>query len=97
MLTKRLCPDCDGTGWVYPIVDEEDLGQAPGSAREVCRSCMPPTFGQRIRNPAASIFNPHCDGYYVETIVRTGRANKGRWWRLTDGHGVFWEIPAVHA
>lgn len=97
MITYPLCPACDGTGWVHPIMDEEDLGQSPGVARYACPHCLPPTFGQCIRNPAASISNPQRDGYYVETIVRRGRVNKGRWWRLTDGEGRFWEIPAVRA
>lgn len=76
-------------------MDETELGQPPGSARTPCRACLPPTFGQRIRNPYCTSLNPTRDGYYVETIHRRGRVNKGYWWRLTDGKGTFWEIPAV--
>ncbi len=93
----RRCPICDGTCWVNPIMDETALGQPPGSARYACTHCLPPTFGQPICNPDASERNPQRDGLYVETIHRRGRVNKGYWWRLTDGEGHFWEIPAVRA
>jgi hypothetical protein len=94
---KPRCEACDGTGRASPVMDEEELGQPLGSAAYSCPHCLPPTFGQVIRNPHASVSNPQRDGYYVETVVRRGRVNKGAWWRLTDGAGVFWEIPAVKA
>jgi len=52
-----------------------------------------PEFGDRIRNLYASEDNPIRDGYYVNAIRRTGRLNKGVWYRITDGRGRFWEMP----
>lgn len=50
-------------------------------------------FGDRVRNLHASKNNPHRDGFYVETIVRTGVLNKGTFARITDGKGSFWSVP----
>ena len=52
-----------------------------------------PKFGEWMRGIYASESNPQRDGMYVETIVRTGRMNKGAFYRLTDGKGNFWEYP----
>lgn len=52
-----------------------------------------PRFGERLRGIHASSENPQRDGYYVETIRRTGRLNPGKWYRITDGKGRFWEYP----
>ncbi len=51
-----------------------------------------PSFGDRLLNPAASVGNPTRIGVFVETIVRRGRMNPGRWARLTDKQGLFWEV-----
>lgn len=57
-----------------------------------------PIFGvTKLRNPYVSETNPQRDGVYVETIRRTGRLNPGTYYRLTDGNGKFWEIPAKTA
>jgi len=53
-----------------------------------------PKFGERMRGIYASVKNPQRDGFYVETIRRTGKMNAGKGYRLTDGHGDFWEYPA---
>lgn len=53
-----------------------------------------PVFGERLRSKYASEANPIRDGFYVETIRRTGRLNPGKYYRLTDKHGKFWEFPA---
>ena len=53
-----------------------------------------PAFGEWMRGVFASESNPIRDGMYVETIKRTGRVNRGTWYRLTDGNGRFWEFQA---
>ena len=53
-----------------------------------------PVFGESIRGIWASEDNPIRDGRYVETVVRTGRMNRGAFYRLTNGKGKFWEFPA---
>lgn len=53
-----------------------------------------PQFGEWMRGVWASEGNPKRDGMYVETRVRNGRCNPGTWYRLTDGHGQFWEYEA---
>jgi hypothetical protein len=53
-----------------------------------------PRFGDWVRGIYASETNPIRDGMYVETIRRTGRTNPGKWYRLTDGKGKFWEFEA---
>ena len=53
-----------------------------------------PKFGEWMRGIWASENNPHRDGMYVETKVRKGFVNPGRYYRLTDGHGSFWEYEA---
>lgn len=59
-----------------------------------------PKFGQLVENPHASANNPHKFGYFVEVIRHTGCANKGTWYRCTDGRGNFWQsseiVPSVH-
>lgn len=55
-----------------------------------------PKFGDMVRGVFASESNPIRDGMYVETIRRTGRMNPGKFYRLTDGKGKFWEFPAQH-
>lgn len=52
---------------------------------------MKPKFGDWMRSIHASERNPQRDGMYVETVIRTGRMNRGTWYRLTDGNGNFWE------
>lgn len=54
-----------------------------------------PSFGDRVANPDASESNPHKYGYFVEVIHRTGRCNKGTWYRCTDGRSNFWESKRV--
>lgn len=49
-----------------------------------------PLFGELVRGVYASENNPQRDGMYVETIVRKGRMNPGKFYRLTDGRGKFW-------
>lgn len=51
-------------------------------------------FGDRVRGIYASPTNPQRDGIFVEYITRTGRLNRGRHVRLTDGKGRFWMYPA---
>jgi hypothetical protein len=53
-----------------------------------------PKFGEKIRGIWAGDDNPIRDGMYVETIRRTGRVNRGIWYRLTNGKGKFWEFEA---
>lgn len=53
-----------------------------------------PKYGDRLRGIHASESNPQRDGFYVETVRRTGRMNAGKSYRLTDGKGHFWEYPA---
>lgn len=53
-----------------------------------------PRFGDKLRNSHASESNPQRDGFYVETVERTGRLNPGTFYRITDGSGAFWETPA---
>ena len=53
-----------------------------------------PHIGDWIRGTYASPHNPQRDGIYVETIYRTGRLNKGKFYRITDGKGKFWMYPA---
>jgi len=55
-----------------------------------------PKFGDWIRGIYASKENPIRDGMYVETKRRTGRSNPGKFYRLTDGKGKFWEFEAKH-
>jgi len=51
-----------------------------------------PVFGKTVfRSRHADTGSPIRDGIYVETIERTGGFNRGTWYRLTDGHGKFWE------
>jgi hypothetical protein len=57
------------------------------------RTRVTPRFGDRMRGIYASESNPQRDGFYVETIRRRGRLNKGSSYRLTDGNGRFWEYP----
>ena len=52
-----------------------------------------PRFGAVIKGIHASDSNPHQYGYYVETIIRKGALNSGRFYRCTDGNGDFWEYP----
>jgi hypothetical protein len=54
-----------------------------------------PSFGEFVTNPHASDLNPTRHGYFVEIIHRTGRCNKGDWFRCTDGVGHFWECGEV--
>lgn len=50
-------------------------------------------FGRtKVRGVFAGEGNPHRDGIFVEHIRRTGKMNPGRWLRLTDGKGDFWEF-----
>jgi len=51
-----------------------------------------PKFGTKFKNPSASDRNPQKYGFYVETIVRRGKLNPGKYYRLTDQNGNFWEI-----
>jgi hypothetical protein len=53
-----------------------------------------PEFGERIRGNYASVDNPIREGYYVRTIIRTGRLNPGKWYQLTDRKGRFWNFMA---
>lgn len=53
-----------------------------------------PVFGEKIMGIWAGESNPQRWGRYVETIRRTGRLNPGVWYRLTDGHGSFWQYEA---
>lgn len=53
-----------------------------------------PKLGDWMRGIYASVGNPIRDGMYVETIVRTGRLNHGKFYRLTNGNGKFWMFPA---
>ena len=53
-----------------------------------------PAFGEPMRGIWASESNPTRDGYYVETIRRTGRFNPGTFYRMTDRKGKFWMYPA---
>lgn len=52
-----------------------------------------PKFGQRVRAIYASESNPHRIGLFVEVIRRTGKMNRGTFYRMTDGKGDFWEMP----
>ena len=45
----------------------------------------------KARGVFAGEQNPHRDGLFVEHIRRTGRLNPGRFVRLTNGAGEFWE------
>lgn len=56
---------------------------------------MEPEFGERLRGVYASKDNPIRDGYYVKTVVRTGRLNPGTFYQLTDKKGKFWSYPAA--
>ncbi len=49
-------------------------------------------FGDKVENPDASPDNPIAVGYFVETIRRRGKLNPGKWARLTDRKGWFWEV-----
>lgn len=51
-----------------------------------------PKFGDKVRGVYASETNPIRDGMFVELIIRRGILNNGRWYRLTDGNGRFWEF-----
>lgn len=54
-----------------------------------------PKFGEWLRGIYASEDNPIRDGMYVETIyVPKGKMNAGKWYRLTDGKGMFWKFEA---
>lgn len=53
-----------------------------------------PQFGEWLRGIWASNRNPHRDGQYVKTVVRTGRFNPGTFYELTDGLGAFWQYTA---
>lgn len=56
-----------------------------------------PRFGQWVRGDFAAEGNPLRDGIFVEVVRRGhGRMNPGVWYRLTDGHGEFWEYDAKH-
>ena len=48
-----------------------------------------------MRGIWASETNPIRDGYYVETVYRSGKLNPGTWYRLTDCNGGFWEYLAI--
>lgn len=52
-----------------------------------------PQFGQLMRGVHASPDNPQRDGFYVRTVVRSGRLNPGRFYELTDKRGNFWRYP----
>ncbi len=54
---------------------------------------LKPKFGDTVRGIHASEKNPQRDGFYVQTVRRTGKMNAGTFYRLTDGHGRFWEYP----
>lgn len=73
-----------------PMCANEGNAQA-GLPRGDTRS---PVFGEWMRGIWASESNPIRDGMYVETIRRTGRVNRGTFYRLTDGKGKFWEFDA---
>lgn len=53
-----------------------------------------PKLRDWMRGIYASPDNPIRDGMYVETIVRMGRLNPGKFYRLTNGKGKFWMYPA---
>lgn len=53
-----------------------------------------PAFGEWVRGIWASESNPIRDGMFVEVIVRRGVFNNGRFYRITDGDGKFWEYRA---
>ena len=53
-----------------------------------------PKFGEWLRGIYAGEKNPKRDGMYVETINGHGRRDPGKYYRLTDGKGMFWEYPA---
>jgi hypothetical protein len=53
-----------------------------------------PRFGDRVRGIYAGETNPRREGFYVETVIRRGRLNPGKHYRITDGAGDFWETPA---
>ena len=55
---------------------------------------MPPRFGDRIVNTAASVRNPIKMGIFVRRVVKTGFVNPGVWYELTDGNGKFWRVEA---
>ena len=75
-----------------PVVPRGEV--VAGEEREAGERTCRPVFGTRMRGIFAGESNPHRDGYYVETIRRTGRMNRGKFYRLTDGAGRFWEYPA---
>lgn len=52
-----------------------------------------PKLGEWLRGIYASENNPIRDGMYVETVTRTGRVNPGKFYRLTNGKGKFWNFP----
>ena len=57
---------------------------------------MSPKFGDWLINTAASDDNPRKIGRFITTIRIKGKLNKGLWYKMTDGHGDFWESnPAV--
>lgn len=53
-----------------------------------------PTFGDQVEGIHAAAENPQKFGTFVEAIRRTGRFNKGVFYRVTDECGAFWEYPA---
>ena len=38
-MNKERCRTCDGTGIVYTMMDETEIGQAPGSSARPCPDC----------------------------------------------------------
>lgn len=54
---------------------------------------MRPKFGDWMKNTSASESNPIRFGMFVEVITRTGRVNRGKFFRLTNGKGEFWMVP----
>ena len=61
---------------------------------------MTPTFGATVTHLLREPGEDRRVGYFIGAVQvrrsnRTGRT-AGRWWRLTDGAGDFWEIhPTV--
>jgi len=53
-----------------------------------------PFFGQWLRGIYADEECLWREGMFVETIYRTGVLNPGKFYRLTDGAGKFWEFQA---
>jgi hypothetical protein len=54
-----------------------------------------PSFGEKVMNPHASEENPRKYSFFVGEIHRTGRTNKGKWFRCTDGAGRFWDSKEI--